>query len=81
MKKNKEINWENGTTALEKLVAWDFKVQAFSDVHFRINGRLDVWPTTRKWYDTRNHKKGHYPELESFVKSYFNALLNESKYY
>ncbi len=77
MKKNKQKNWEAGTAAMENLVAFDFDVKAFSDIHFRINRRLDVWPTTKRWYDIRTHRKGAYEELERFVKAHFSAIKQE----
>lgn len=66
--------WEEGLDALECLVAWDFKVQPFSAIHFRVNDRLDLWPSTRKWYDTKSHRKGSWEgDLEEFVKSYLKT--------
>lgn len=69
-KTQKIINWKEGTEALESLIAWDYQVHPFSDIHFRINRRLDVWPSTKKWYDLKTHRKGEYQELEIFVKQY-----------
>ena len=64
----KKENLIAGEAALQNLVAWGYAVHPFSDVHFRINRRLDVWPSTRRWYDTRSGGRGQYAELESFVK-------------
>lgn len=69
-KHEKKYNWQLGTAALEQLVAEDYQVHPFSDIHFRINWRLDVWPSTRKYYDTRTHQKGEYRDLKTFVKSH-----------
>ena len=66
----KKQNLEEGKDALERLVAWDYTVQQFSEIHFRVNGRLDVWPSTKKWWDSRRNVTGVYDELESFVKMY-----------
>lgn len=66
----KKLNLEEGHEALERLVAWDYEVQAFSDVHIRINDRLDVWPSTKRWFDKKTFRKGSYEDLESFVKSH-----------
>lgn len=70
-------NKSEGETALEILAAYDFKVQQFSEYHFRINDRLDVWPVSRKYYDIRLGRKGLYPKnsLSSFVKDYFKEEL------
>lgn len=69
-KETKKKNWQEGTEALEILVAQDYEVQAFSDIHFRINRRLDVWPSTKKWWDSRKNKTGVYDELVKFTKDY-----------
>lgn len=67
-------NQREGEEALEVLVAWDYEVLRFSEWHFRVNRRLDVWPVSRKWYDNKTHRKGIYPkgELESFVKEFLH---------
>lgn len=64
----KKANWESGTAALQNLAAWDYEVHPFSDIHFRINRRLDIWPSTKRYYDTKTHQKGDYDNLELFVK-------------
>lgn len=69
-KKVKKINWEKGLEALDNLVAFDYTIKPFSDIHFRINGRLDVWPSTKSWYDLKTQRKGKYEELEKFVKEF-----------
>ena len=46
-------------------------MQPFSEIHFRINGRLDVWPSTKRFYDTKSHEKGSYDNLERFVIDHF----------
>lgn len=63
-------NLADGKAALERLVAWDYMVVQLSEYHFRINNRLDVWPSTRKWWDVKTQRKGEYDELESFVKKF-----------
>lgn len=66
------INLNAGKEALENLVSWDYEVHQFSDYHFRINRRLDIWPSTRKYYDTKTHRKGVYEDLEKFVKGFIH---------
>lgn len=72
----KRLNLREGEEALEKLVAWDYKVYQFAASHFRINDRLDVWPSTKRWYDTVTRVSGTYIDLEHFVRGYKN-LKNE----
>ena len=74
MKAQKQKNLNEGTEDLEKLVAWDFKVQPFSDIHFRINDRLDVWPSTKRFYDLLNKRKGSYDNLLKFVKKNYTPV-------
>jgi hypothetical protein len=51
-----------------RLVAYDHEIlQLDEGYHFRINGRLDVWPSTKKWYDIKSHAKGEYENLFTFV--------------
>lgn len=57
-----------GESELEELVAFDYEVVQLSDYHFRINGKLDVWPSSKKWYHTRTHRKGNYKSLKLLVK-------------
>jgi len=66
----KRRNLAKGESALESLVAWDYRVVQFSEYHFRVNERLDVWPSSKKWFDTKTGRKGDYEELVSFVKGY-----------
>lgn len=67
----KARNYEEGLDDIERLVAFDFRVQEFGDYHFRINGRLDVWPTTRRWYDLNSRQKGIYGNLYEFTREFF----------
>ncbi len=73
-KNEKKFNWQIGTSQIQILIAQDYEVNAFSDIHFRINRRLDVWPSTKKWYDTRNHTKGTYKDLLTFAKQHFKNI-------
>lgn len=70
-KSTRIYNLHQGQSALEILVALDFQVHQFSEYHFRIGGRLDVWPSSRKFYDIKSHQKGVYDNLERFVQKHF----------
>lgn len=63
-------NLSKGKYDLEVLVSYDYKVEQFSEYHFRINNRLDVWPTSKKYYDQRTMRKGEYDGLEKFVRQF-----------
>lgn len=68
-------NRQEGEEALEILVAWDYQVSQLSQYHFRINGRLDIWPSTRAWYYLPTHEKGRYEhgKLEQFVRGFLKT--------
>lgn len=59
----KRKNLENGIELLDVLVAHDFSVVQFSPFHFRVNDRLDVWPSTKKWFDRNTQRKETYNNL------------------
>lgn len=61
---------KEGEDALERLVARDIRVVQLSEYHFRINGRLDVWPSSGKYYDIKNGAKGTCSKLFPFVMEY-----------
>lgn len=57
--------------AFEILAAYDNVIIQLSEHHFRINDRLDVWPSTKKYYDLKSHIKGDYGDLVGFVMTWF----------
>lgn len=59
----KEQNRIAGYEELDILAALDFQVQEFSPFHYRINGRLDIWPSTKKFFDKATSKTGSYDSL------------------
>lgn len=69
-KLTKIANLNASKEALEVLVAHDYEVYQLSEYHFRINRRLDIWPSSKKWYDLKTMAKGQYEDLEKFVKHF-----------
>ena len=61
-------NTRNAEDELEALVSFDYSVVQFTEWHFRINGRLDIWPPRRKYYDNKSMRKGTYSTLKDLVK-------------
>lgn len=49
------------------LAAHDIHIAQLEKYHYRIDGHLDVWPTTGKSYDIRSHKKSTFSELAPFI--------------
>lgn len=37
---------------------------------YRINGKLDIFPTNRNYHDIKNNKRGGYKNLVGFVKNF-----------
>jgi hypothetical protein len=68
-KATKQKRLEEAIEIFDILIARDYEVTQFSQYHFRVNGRLDIWPTSKKWYDTRSHAKGTYIDLIETVDS------------
>lgn len=66
----KHQDWDSITDELEILVAHDFRIHEFSEHHFRINERLDVWPTRRRWYDLKSHQRGFYTSMVELVHNF-----------
>jgi len=69
-RRRKRANLSKGEAELEELVAFDYQIVQLSPYHFRINGRLDVWPSSKRWWDRRTFRKGGYDDLVSFVKGF-----------
>jgi hypothetical protein len=67
-----------GKEELEELVALDFEVVQFAPFHFRINGSLDVWPSTKKWYAGLSGRKGTYDSLIPFVYEFFTSKVGRA---
>lgn len=69
-KAKRAANLFEGKYQMEVLVAYDYRVVQLSEYHFRINNRLDVWPSSKKWWDNKTMRKGEYENLEKFVKKF-----------
>lgn len=49
------------------------EVERLSPYHVRIEKRLDIWPTTNRWYDLVTKEKGTYPDLLRFIIKRFES--------
>lgn len=67
-KLRKAQNLETGYAELDILAAYDYDVRELSEYHYRIEGRLDVWPSSKKWYDRVLKSSGEYLDLLQLVK-------------
>jgi hypothetical protein len=59
------------TEALLALRAEGYEIEKKTEYHFRVNGRLDVWPTHNRYHDIRTGKRGGYPDIVRFIKRFF----------
>ncbi len=75
IRENRKI--ENEEAVSELCALYGCEIQAFTDIHFRVNGRLDYWPTTKKYYDRKTGRKGAYDELVIFVPKFLNLQKTE----
>ena len=45
-----------------------YEVEQKTEYHFRINGRVDVWPIHNRWHDLKTQERGGAKNLAIFVK-------------
>lgn len=50
-----------------------FDVEEITPYQFRINDRLDIFPTNARWHDTEINKRGSFSgqNVKQFVRTYF----------
>jgi len=70
----KESNLDAAFDVLDILIAHGYHIELFNnEYHWKINGVLDVWPTTRTWYYKKTGERGRYDELVRFVRGLFES--------
>jgi hypothetical protein len=67
---------------IKHLVKKGYQVQAFTPYHFRINGKLDMWPGRRRRFHNRvNGERGQYPldnkDLVAFMEKQLAVSTSE----
>lgn len=50
---------------MDILAAHDYEIMKFQDTHFRVNGILDVWPSSRKAYWIKAHGHEDYRDIDT----------------
>ena len=53
---------------IEQLRSKGYTVQKFTDFHFRINNKIDVWPSVGKYWVKGTKVKGRYYDLNSLLE-------------
>lgn len=57
-KRRNENNRDKGTDSILALQEHGYKIERLSAYHWRVNDRLDLFPTHRKYHDTFNNERG-----------------------
>lgn len=77
-KQQKKQNLRENEFDVSKLVAlYECEIKQMSEYHFRINDRVDFWPSSKKWWDKKTGRKGDYEDLVDFVKEYLHLGMVE----
>jgi len=59
-------------TAAILALQWEgYEVEWKSEYHFRVNGRMDLWPIHNRWHDLRTQERGGAPDLADFIRARF----------
>lgn len=56
---------------IERLASEGFKVDKKTEYHYRINGRLDIYPIHHRYHDIVTNKRGTFQAIHSFVHGFF----------
>ena len=59
------------TDAILSLRRQGYIVEQKTDYHFRVNGRMDLWPIHNRWHDLKTQERGGAKDLAIFVKERF----------
>lgn len=51
---------------------YDIRVVNEAGYQFRVNGRLDVYPTNKRWHDLKKNVRGDYDSLSRFIPTFFS---------
>jgi hypothetical protein len=51
---------------------FDIRVVNEDGYQFRVNGRLDIYPTNKRWHDIKENKRGGYESLTEFIPRFFS---------
>lgn len=66
---------KTGQAAILALTQDGFKVQQLTDYHYRVDGRLDLFPIRRRYHDIRTGRRGGYQDPKQVAE----RILREKK--
>lgn len=61
------------TEELLELRDHGFDIRRLTPFHYRVNGRLDIWPIHNRWHDIKTFERGGFSQIGYFVNHYFEA--------
>lgn len=62
------------TKEIENLEKLGYKIQQFSDFQFRVNGVLDLYPTSNRFHFLPNNKRGGYSNTQEVCKKWCSRI-------
>lgn len=66
---NEPAEWKiNEGKKIEALQGKGYQVKKFNDFHFRINNKIDVWPSTGRYWLINTKIKGKFFNIDSLEK-------------
>lgn len=66
---NTPAEWKmNEGKKIEALGGKGYSIQKFTSFHFRINNKVDVWPSTGRYWVLGSKVKGKYYDIDSLLK-------------
>ncbi len=52
-----------------------FEIKQLTEYHFRVNGFLDIFPTSKKWHNVKTNRRGRYNDVLDFVCTVFTPEI------
>ncbi len=76
----REKQREKRTKAIEGLSVAGYKVRKLTEYQYRINDRLDIYPTWAKWHDIKTGARGEFKgkRVIEFVDEFFDEIKSEA---
>lgn len=50
-----------------------YSIKYFTQYQFRVNGVLDIYPSSQRYHDIKANKRGSYKNMEGFIDSFFSS--------
>ena len=64
----RDVRRRHTTPKIKALRGDGFEVKELTEYHYRINGVLDLFPTSNKWHDLTTGKRGRARDLVDFAR-------------